>query len=186
MLPNNKNYAWFFQRLNKQSQSFETSHATAKITKHTIKTISSMTCKSLSRSLNKLLFVPLFCMNFFSFPTPFEPFLKQLFWWKPTWTRGQNTPWYKDKTRSEQKSRRKTKLNAVWEKENTRWTIRVKTRVFSANEKQNKSLSETTWCDQTIYCSKQNKRKLKAKTTDAPRKTHSAWRNKNIVSWKVT
>jgi hypothetical protein len=27
---------------------------------------------------------------------------------------------------------------------------------------------------------------LKAKTTDAPRKTHSAWSNKNIVSWKVT
>jgi hypothetical protein len=30
MLPNNKNNAWFFQRLIKQSQSFETSHATAK------------------------------------------------------------------------------------------------------------------------------------------------------------
>jgi hypothetical protein len=26
----------------------------------------------------------------------------------------------------------------------------------------------------TIYCSKQNKTKLKTKTTDAPRKTHSA------------
>jgi hypothetical protein len=48
-----------FQRLIKQSQSFETSHATAKITKHTIKTTSIMACKSLSRSLNKLLFVPL-------------------------------------------------------------------------------------------------------------------------------
>jgi hypothetical protein len=32
-----------FQRLIKQSQSFETSHATAKITKHTIKTTSSTT-----------------------------------------------------------------------------------------------------------------------------------------------
>jgi hypothetical protein len=30
------------------------------------------------------------------------------------------------------------------------------------------------------------KGKLKAKTTDAPRKTHNAWSNKNIVSWKVT
>jgi hypothetical protein len=30
MLPNNKNKAWFFQRLIKQSQSFEISHATAK------------------------------------------------------------------------------------------------------------------------------------------------------------
>jgi hypothetical protein len=44
----------FFQRLIKQSQSFETSHATAKITKHTIKMTSGMACKSLSRSLNKL------------------------------------------------------------------------------------------------------------------------------------
>jgi hypothetical protein len=26
----------------------------------------------------------------------------------------------------------------------------------------------------TIYCSKQNKTKLKTKTTDAPRKTHNA------------
>jgi hypothetical protein len=50
----------FFQRLNKQSQSFETSHATEKTTKHIIKMTSSMKCKSLSRSLNKLLFVPLF------------------------------------------------------------------------------------------------------------------------------
>jgi hypothetical protein len=50
----------FFQRLIKQSQSFETSHATAEITKHAIKMTSSMACKSLSRNLNKLLFVPLF------------------------------------------------------------------------------------------------------------------------------
>jgi hypothetical protein len=42
MLPNNKNNALFFQRLIKQSQSFETSHATDEITKHTVKTISSM------------------------------------------------------------------------------------------------------------------------------------------------
>jgi hypothetical protein len=42
------------------------SHATAKITKHTIKTQSSMACKSLSRSLNKLLFVPLFLHETFS------------------------------------------------------------------------------------------------------------------------
>jgi hypothetical protein len=64
----------FFQRLIKQSQSFEISHATAKTTKHTIKMTSSTTCKNLSRSINKLLFVPLFCMKFFSFPTPFKPF----------------------------------------------------------------------------------------------------------------
>jgi hypothetical protein len=44
--------------------------------------------------------------------------------------------------------------------------------VFLANEKWNKSLPKTTSCDQTIYFSKQNKRKLKAKTTDAPREMH--------------
>jgi hypothetical protein len=49
----------FFQRLIKQSQSFETSHATEKTTKHTIKMTSSMICKSLSRSVNKLPFVAL-------------------------------------------------------------------------------------------------------------------------------
>jgi hypothetical protein len=135
MLPNNKNNAWFFQRLIKQSQSFETSHATEKITKHTIKNTSSTTWKSLSRSLNKLLFVPLFCMKLFLFSNTIQTFLKEIFWWKPTWTRGQNTPWCKDKTRSEQKSRRKRKLNTVLEKENTRWTIRVKNGVFLANEK---------------------------------------------------
>jgi hypothetical protein len=38
----------------------------------------------------------------------------------------------------------------------------------------------------TIYCRKQNKPTNKTKTTDAPRKTHSVWSNKNIVFWKVT
>jgi hypothetical protein len=98
-----------FQRLIKQSQSFETSHATAKITKHTIKKTSSMTWKSLSRSLNKLLFVPLFCINLFLFFNTIRTFLTQLFWWKPTWSRGKNTPWYKDITRSDHKSRWKLK-----------------------------------------------------------------------------
>jgi hypothetical protein len=35
--------------------------------------------------------------------------LKQLFWWKQTYTNGLNTPWCKDITRSEQKWRRKMK-----------------------------------------------------------------------------
>jgi hypothetical protein len=35
--------------------------------------------------------------------------LRKLFWWNPTWTRGPNIPWCKDKARSEQKSRQKTK-----------------------------------------------------------------------------
>jgi hypothetical protein len=109
MLPHNKNNAWFFQRLIKQSQSFEISHATENITKHTIKMISSTTWKSLSRSLNKLLFVPLFCMKLFLFSNTIRTFLAQLFRWKPTWTRGKNTPWCKDITRSEQKSRQKMK-----------------------------------------------------------------------------
>jgi hypothetical protein len=79
MLPNNKNNTLFFQRLIKQSQSFETSHATAKITKHTIKTKSSTTGKSVSRSLTKLLFVPLFCKKLFLFSNTIRTFLKQLF-----------------------------------------------------------------------------------------------------------
>jgi hypothetical protein len=54
MHPYNKNNAWLFQRNIKQSQLFETSHATAKTSKRTIKIKLSMTCKSLSHSLNKL------------------------------------------------------------------------------------------------------------------------------------
>jgi hypothetical protein len=42
MLPNNKTTHDFLKGSLKQSQSFDTSHATAKITKHTIKTTSSM------------------------------------------------------------------------------------------------------------------------------------------------
>jgi hypothetical protein len=60
----------------------------------------------------------------------------------------------------------------------------VKTRVFLAM-KNGACLSPNTWYNPNIYCSKQIKRKLKTKTTDAPRKTHSAWSNKNIVSCKV-
>jgi hypothetical protein len=66
MLPYNKNNAWFFQRLIKQSQSFETIHATIKTTKHTIKNTSSTICKSLSRSLNKLPFLYHFLHKTFS------------------------------------------------------------------------------------------------------------------------
>jgi hypothetical protein len=50
--------------------------------------------------------------------------------------------------------------------------------------KANKSSPKEICWGTTIYCSKQKKIKLKAK--DAPRKTHSAWSNKNIVVWKVT
>jgi hypothetical protein len=50
-----------------------------KNTKHTIKTTSSMACKILSRGLNKLLFVPLFCMKLFLFSNTIQTFLRQLF-----------------------------------------------------------------------------------------------------------
>jgi hypothetical protein len=74
-----KNNAWFFQKLIKQSQSFETSHSTAKTIKHTIKMTSSMACNSLSRSLNKLPLYYFLAWNFFSFPTPFKPFWNNSF-----------------------------------------------------------------------------------------------------------
>jgi hypothetical protein len=135
MLPQNKNNAWFFQRLIKQSQLFETSHAIAKITKHTIKTTSSMACKSLSRSLNKLFLYHFFAWNFFSFPTPFEPF------WNNFFDECQHRPGVqiyldaKIKQDLNKNQGEKRKLNAVLEKENIRWTIRVKSGVFFANDK---------------------------------------------------
>jgi hypothetical protein len=58
--------------------------------------------------------------------------------------------------------------------------------VFLAMKNEVSLSPKQTWCDPTIYCSNQNKRKLKAKTTDAQRKMHRIWSNKNIVSWKVT
>jgi hypothetical protein len=50
------------------------------------------------------------------------------------------------------------------------------------NEKRSVSSPKEICWGPTIYCSKQNKRKLKAKATDAPRKTHRIRSNKNIVS----
>jgi hypothetical protein len=55
---------------------------------------------------------------FLSFPTPFEPF------WNNSFNENQHEPEVK------------RKLNTVLEKENTRWTMRVKNGVFLANEKQ--------------------------------------------------
>jgi hypothetical protein len=143
---------------------------------HTIKTTSNVACKSLSRSLNKLLLYHFFVHETFSFSNTIQTFLRKLFWWIPTWTRGQNTPWCKGKRRSEQKSRQKTKAKCSSRKENTRWTIRVKNGVFLAM-KNGVSLSpKQTWCDPTIYCSKQSKRKLKAKakTLQEKRIVHEA------------
>jgi hypothetical protein len=159
MLPNNKNNAWFFQRLIKQSRSFETSHATAIITKHTIKKTSSTTWKSLSRSLNKLLFVPLFCINFFLFFNTIQTFLIQLFWWKPIRTRGKNTPWYKDITRSEQKSRWNLKTKSNSRKRRTLGKVRFSLLSFNecSWEIKSKATSSKEICwGPTSYCSKQN------------------------------
>jgi hypothetical protein len=61
----------------------------------------------------------------------------------------------------------------------------VKNGVFLANEKRSISLSKhMMWSKHLLQQTKQ--RKTEKKATDAPRKTHSAWSNKNIVSWKVT
>jgi hypothetical protein len=51
--------------------------------------------------------------------------------------------------------------------------VRMKTEC-SLQMKTSTSPPKETLCDLTIYFSKQSKRKLKTKTTDAPRKTHSA------------
>jgi hypothetical protein len=130
-------------------------------------------------------FCTTFCMKLFLFFNTIWTLLKQLFWWKPTWTSGLNTPWCKDKTRSEQKSRKKIKAKCSSRKREHSLNEKSENWSVLGNEKRSIALSKT-WCDPTIYCSKQKKRKLKAKTTDAPRKTHSAWSNKNIVCWKVT
>jgi hypothetical protein len=156
MLPNDKNNAWFFQRLIKQSQLFETSHAIAKITKHTIKKTSSMTCKSLGRSLHKLLLVPLFCIKLFLFSNTIRKFYKHLFWWKPINIRGKNTPWWKYITRSECKSRRKMQAKPNSRKrehslndKSENWSVLGKWKASSSPPKE-------TWCGLTIYCSKLN------------------------------
>jgi hypothetical protein len=68
---------------------------------------------------------------------------------------------------------KKQKLNAVAEKENTCGTIRVKTRVFLANKKRLHLLQKEHDVIQQFIAANKEK-KLKTKTTDAPRKTHSA------------
>jgi hypothetical protein len=137
-------------------------------------------------SLHKLLFVLLFCIKLFLFSNTIRTFLNNSFLGKPTQTRGQNTPWCKYITRSEQKSRQKTKAKRSSRKREHLLNDKSENQSVLGNEKWSMSPSKLTWCDPTIYFSKQNKRKLKAKTTDAPRKMHSAWSNKNIVCWKVT
>jgi hypothetical protein len=131
-------------------------------------------------------FVPLFCIKLFLFSNTIRTFLKQLFWWKPTWTRGHNTPWCKDIIRSEQKPRRKSKTKRSSRKGRTLVeTIRVKNRVFLANEKQG-NFSKRNLLGSNHLLQQTKLKKLKTKTTNAPRKTHNAWSNKNLMCWKVT
>jgi hypothetical protein len=77
---------------------------------------------------------------------------------------------------------KKQKLNAVLEKENTRRTIRVKTRVFYAMK------TECVFSKINMLGSPQQtkQKKTESKNKNAPRTTHSIWSNKNIVSWKMT
>jgi hypothetical protein len=81
MLPYKKNNAWFFQRLIKQSQSFEKSHAIAKTTKHTIKMTSSIK-HDMQNSKPQSKQAPICTtigMKIFLFSNNIQPFLKQLF-----------------------------------------------------------------------------------------------------------
>jgi hypothetical protein len=80
---------------------------------------------------------------------------------------------------------KKRKLNAVLEKENTCWTIRVKTRVFLAMKNRlwllkKKLLGSNHLLQQT------KQKKTESESKDAPRKMHRIRSNKNIVSWKMT
>jgi hypothetical protein len=79
----------------------------------------------------------------------------------------------------------KWKLNAVLEKENTRWTIRVKNRVFLAMK--NKYMASKRNLLGSNHLLQQTKQKnTESKSKYALRKMHRIWSNKNIVCWKVT
>jgi hypothetical protein len=119
-----------------------------------------------------------FCTTFlheiFLASNTIRTFLKQLFWWKPTWTRDQNTPWYKDEDLNKNQGE-KWKLNTVLEKENTCWTIRVKNRVFLANEKQgNFSKRNLLRSNHLLQKTKLKKLKTKDKTLQEKHIVHEA------------
>jgi hypothetical protein len=126
-----------------------------------------------------------FAWNFFSFPTPFKPF------WGNSFEENQHIPEVqihldgKIKQDLNKNQGKKCKLNAVAEKENTRWNDKSEKWVFLANEKRSISLSKhIMWSNYLLQQTKQKKTKNKSK--DAPRKMHNAWSNKNIIFWKVT
>jgi hypothetical protein len=78
------------------------------------------------------------------------------------------------------------KLNAVLEKENTRWNDESEKWSVLGKWKARQLLQKEFVGVQPFIAANKTKKNWKLKTTDAPRKTHNAWRNKNIVSWKVT
>jgi hypothetical protein len=124
-------------------------------------------------------------MNFFLFSNTIRTFLKQLFWWNPTWTSGQNTPWYEDKTRSEQKSRRKTKAKRSSRKREHSLNDKSKKRSVLGKWKARQLLQKKFVWVQPFIVANKTKQNWKLKTRRS-KKTHSAWSNKNIVCWKVT
>jgi hypothetical protein len=63
---------------------------------------------------------------------------------------------------------------------------RVKNGVFFGKWKPRQLLQKKFVGVQPFIAANKIKLTKKTKTTDALRKTHSAWSNKNIVSWKVT
>ena len=81
----------------------------------------------------------------------------------------------KAKTKTKSSSRKRRTLGEI---------VRMKNGVFLANE--NEYISSKRNLLGSNHLLLQTKPTKKTKTTDAPRKTHSAWSNKNIVSWKVT
>jgi hypothetical protein len=131
-------------------------------------------------------FCTTFLHNFFLFSNTIRTFLKQLFWWKPTWTRGQNTPWCKDITRSKHKSRQKTETKRSSKKREHSLNDKSEKRSVLGKWKARQLLQRKFVGVQPFIAANKTKPNWKLKTTDAPRKTHSAWSNKNIVCWKVT
>jgi hypothetical protein len=78
------------------------------------------------------------------------------------------------------------KLNIVLEKENTRWNYKNEKRSVLGKWKARQLLQKKFVGVQPFIAANKTKLNWKLKTTDAPRKTHNAWSNKNIAYWKVT
>jgi hypothetical protein len=67
------------------------------------------------------------------------------------------------------------KLNAVLEKENTRWNDKSEKLSVLGKWKVKKLLQKKFVGVQPFIAANKTKQNWKLKTTDAPRKTHSAW-----------